>query len=130
KAAFLISQRLAAIVESSNDAIVSKDLNGIVTSWNPAAEKIFGYAPEEMIGHSIRKVLPPELQDDEERILASIARGERIEHFETVRLTKTGKRIDVSLTISPMKDEAGHIVGAAKIARDITEQKRAEHVLR
>ena len=129
-AAFLVSQRLAAIVESSNDAIVSKDLNGIVTSWNPAAEKIFGYSPEEMIGESIRKVIPPELQDDEERILASIARGERIELFQTVRLTRSGKRIDVSLTISPVKDETGRIVGAAKIARDITERKKAEHVLR
>lgn len=130
KAAFLVSQRLVAIVESSYDAIVSKDLNGIVTSWNPAAEKIFGYTPEEMIGHSIRRVIPPELQDDEEQILASIARGERIEHFETVRLTKKGQRIDVSLTISPVKDETGRIVGAAKIARDITEQKKAERALR
>ena len=129
-AAFVVSQRLAAIVESSNDAIVSKDLNGIVTSWNPAAERIFGYTPEEMIGHSIRKVIPPELQDDEERILASMSRGERIEHFQTVRLTKSGKRIDVSLTISPVKDQSGRIVGAAKIARDITEQKKAEHALR
>jgi len=130
KAAFLVSQRLAAIVESSNDAIVSKDLKGIVTSWNPAAERIFGYRPDEMIGHSILKVIPAELQGDEERILASIARGERIEHFQTVRLTKSGKRIDVSLTISPVKDDTGRIVGAAKIARDITEQKKAEHALR
>ncbi|HEX4663135.1 MAG TPA: PAS domain S-box protein, partial [Terriglobales bacterium] len=129
-AAFLVSQRLAAIVDSSNDAIVSKDLNGIVTSWNPAAERIFGYTPEEMIGHSIRKVIPPELQHDEERILASISRGERIEHFQTVRLTKSGKRLEVSLTISPVKDGSGRIVGAAKIARDITEQKKAEHALR
>jgi len=130
KAAFLVSQRLAAIVESSYDAIVSKDLNGIVTSWNPAAERIFGYRPEEMIGQSIRKVIPPELQDDEERILASIARGERIDHFQTVRLTKSGKRVDVSLTISPVRDDTGRIVGAAKIVRDITEQKKAEHALR
>ena len=130
KTAFLTSQRLAAIVESSNDAIVSKDLNGIVTSWNPAAERIFGYTAEEMVGRSIRIVIPPELQDDEERILATIARGERIEHFETTRLAKTGKRIDVSLTISPVKDETGRIVGAAKIARDVTEQKKAEHALR
>lgn len=129
KSAFLVSQRLAAIVESSNDAIVSKDLNGIVTSWNPAAERIFGYRPEEMIGQSIRKAIPPELQDQEERILACIAGGERIEHFQTVRLTKNGERIDVSLTISPVKDETGRIVGAAKIARDITQQKRAEHAL-
>jgi PAS domain S-box-containing protein len=130
KTAFLISQRLAAIVDSSNDAIVSKDLNGIVISWNPAADKIFGYAAEEMIGRSIRTLIPPELQDDEERILATIARGERIEHFETTRLTKTGKRIDVSLTISPVKDVTGRIVGAAKIARDVTAQKKAEHALR
>ena len=130
KTAFLTSQRLAAIVESSNDAIVSKDLNGIVTSWNPAAERIFGYTAEEMIGRSIRTVIPPELQHDEERILATIARGERIEHFETTRLTKTGKRIDVSLTVSPVKDETGRIVGAAKIARDVSEQKKAEHALR
>ncbi len=130
KAAFLISQRLAAIVESSNDAIMSKDLNGIVTSWNPAAEKILGYTAEEMIGRSIRTVIPPELQDDEDRILATIARGERIEHFETVRLTKGGKRIEVSLTISPVKDQSGQIVGAAKVLRDITEQKKAERALR
>lgn len=130
KAAFLVSQRLAAIVESSNDAIVSKDLHGIVTSWNPAAEKIFGFTVEEMIGRSIRAVIPPELQDDEERILTTITKGERIQHFETVRLTKNGRRIDVSLTISPMKDERGRIIGAAKIARDITEQKRAERALR
>lgn len=130
QAAFVISQRLAAIVESSDDAIMSKDLNGIVTSWNPAAEKILGYTAEEMIGRSIRTVIPPELQNDEDRILATIARGERIEHFETVRLTKGGERIDVSLTISPVKDQGGHIVGAAKVLRDVTEQKKAERALR
>jgi PAS domain S-box-containing protein len=126
----MASQRLAAIVESSEDAIVSKDLNGIVTSWNPAAERIFGYTAQEMIGRSIRTVIPEELQQDEDTILATIARGQRIEHFETVRLTKSGERIDVSLTISPVKDESGRIVGAAKIARDITEHKKAEHALR
>jgi PAS domain S-box-containing protein len=130
KTALAASQHFAAIVEWSNDAIASKDLNGIVTSWNPAAERIFGYTAEEMIGRSIRTVIPPELHQDEERILATIARGERIEHFQTVRLTKSGERIDVSLTISPVKDEAGRIVGAAKIVRDITEQKRTEHALR
>ncbi len=124
------SQRLAAIVESSEDAIISKDLNGIVTSWNPAAERIFGYTAREMVGRSIRTVIPPELQDDENRILATIGRGERIEHFETVRIKKSGERIDVSLTISPVRDESGRIVGAAKIARDITERKKAEHALR
>ena len=124
------SQHLAAIVESSEDAIVSKDLKGVVTSWNPAAERIFGYTAEEMIGRSIRTVIPPELQQDEDTILGTIGRGERIDHFETVRLTKSGKRIDVSLTISPVKDETGRIVGAAKIARNITEHKKAEHALR
>jgi PAS domain S-box-containing protein len=122
-------ERLAAIVESSDDAIVSKDLNGIVTSWNPAAEKIFGYAAREMIGRSITTIIPPELQDDEERILATIAHGKRIEHFETVRVTKAGERLEVSLTISPVRDVTGKIVGAAKIARDITQQKKTERAL-
>ncbi len=126
----LASQRLAAIVESSDDAIVSKDLNGIVTSWNACAERMFGYTAEEMIGRSITTIIPPELQDDERRILETIARGERIEHFETERVSKSGKRIEVSLTISPVKDAAGKIVGAAKIARDITQRKRTERALR
>ncbi len=130
KSAEAVSQRLAAIVESSDDAIISKDLNGIVKSWNPAAEKIFGYRAEEMIGESITKVIPPELLDDEATILATIARGERIEHFETVRLKKNGERFAASLTVSPVKDEMGNITGAAKIARDITQQKRAENALR
>lgn len=124
------SQRLAAIVDSSDDAIVSKNLKGIVSSWNPAAERIFGYSAEEMVGRSIRRIIPPELQDDEDEILAAIGKGERIEHFETVRLTKAGERIDVSLTISPVRDEKGNIIGAAKIAREITHQKRAEQALR
>jgi len=128
--ALVASQRLAAIVESSDDAIVSKDLNGIVTSWNPAAQRIFGYEAEEMIGRPIITIIPPELHDDETRILATIARGERIEHFETVRMTKSGERIEVSLTVSPVKDEAGRIVGAAKIARDITQRKKTELALR
>ena len=130
RTALVASQRLAAIVESSSDAIVSKNLDGIVTSWNAAAERIFGYSAQEMIGRSIRTIIPSELQADEDRILATIGRGERIEHFETVRVTKSGERLDVSLTISPVKDEAGRIVGAAKIARDITEQKKAERALR
>lgn len=124
------SERLAAIVESANDAIISKDLNGIVTSWNRAAERTFGYRAEEMIGRSITLIIPPELQDDEPRILATIARGERIDHFETVRLAKNGGRIDVSLTVSPLKDESGRIVGATKIARDITQHKKTESALR
>lgn len=124
------SQRLAAIVESSDDAIASKDLTGVVTSWNRAAERMFGYTAEEMIGRPITTIIPPELHKDETRILETIGRGERIDHFETVRLTKSGERIDVSLTISPMRDESGAIVGAAKIARDITQQKKAERALR
>lgn len=128
--ALVASQRLAAIVESSDDAIVSKDLHSIVTSWNPAAERLFGYSAQEMIGQSILKIIPRELEDDEVRILQTMARGERIEHFETVRLTKAGERIEVALTISPVKDQAGRIVGAAKIARDISQRKKAEHALR
>jgi PAS domain S-box-containing protein len=123
------SQRLSAIVSSSDDAIVSKDLNGVVTSWNAAAERIFGYTPEEIVGQPITMVIPPELRADEIAILRTIARGERIEHFETVRVTKSGERIDVSLTVSPLKDDAGRIVGAAKIARDITQRKKAERAL-
>jgi PAS domain S-box-containing protein len=123
------SQRLAAIVASSDDAIISKDLNGVVTSWNIAAERILGFTANEMIGRSILTIIPPELQSDEPQILATIARGERIEHFETVRLTKSGKRINVSLTISPVRDEDGKIVGAAKILRDITEQKKIAETL-
>jgi PAS domain S-box-containing protein len=127
--ALVTSQRLAAIVESTDDAIVSKDLNGIVTSWNPAAQRLFGYTAEEMVARSITTIIPPELHDDEERILATIASGKRIEHFETVRVRKGGERLDVSLTISPVRDDTGKIVGAAKIARDITRQKKAERAL-
>jgi PAS domain S-box-containing protein len=126
----IAAYRLAAIVESADDAIISKDLNGIVTSWNRAAERIFGYTAEEMIGRSILTIIPPELHDDEPRILQTIASGKRIDHFETVRLTKSGERRDVSLTISPVRDENGRIIGAAKIARDITQQKKTEHALR
>jgi PAS domain S-box-containing protein len=121
--------KLAAIVESSDDAIVSKDLNGVVTSWNNAAERIFGYKPQEIVGKPITTIIPPELQDDETEILRRIRAGERIEHFQTVRMTKAGERIHVSLTISPVKDKDGKIVGAAKIARDITRQKNIEAAL-
>ncbi len=127
--ALVASQRLAAIVESSDDAIVSKNLKGIVTSWNSCAERTFGYKAEEIIGKPITIIIPTELQDDENRILATIARGERIEHFETVRRKKNGELIDVSLTISPIKDEQGKVIGAAKIARDITQRKRTEKAL-
>jgi PAS domain S-box-containing protein len=130
QAAHLVSQRLAAIVESSDDAIVSKDLNGIVTSWNRRAESMFGYSAEEMIGRSILTIIPPELHGDEDRILATLRAGGKIEHFETERVKKSGERIEVSLTISPMRDETGRIIGASKIARDITERRKAERALR
>ena len=123
-------RRLAAIVESSDDAIIGKDLNGIVTSWNLGAAKIFGYSAKEMIGQPITAIIPPELQEDEKKILATIGRGERVEHFETVRLTKGDERINVSLTVSPVRDEAGRVIGAAKTARDITQQKKTEQALR
>lgn len=124
------AQRLAAIVESSDDAIVGKDLKGIVTSWNAGAERMFGYTAAEMIGQPITTIIPPELQSDETRILATIARGERIEHFETVRLKKSGEPLEISLTISPVRDKSGTIIGAAKIARDITQRKKVEQALR
>jgi PAS domain S-box-containing protein len=123
------AMRLAAIVESSDDAIASKDLNGVVTSWNAAAERIFGWKAEEIIGKPITILIPPELHKDEEMILSRIRRGERIEHFETVRLRKDGERVQVSLTISPIKDDDGQVIGASKIARDISERKRAEEAL-
>ena len=115
---------LAAIVESSDDAILSKNLDGIIQSCNAAGERIFGYAAAELIGQPVRILIPPERQAEEDDILARLRRGERIQHFETVRLRKDGRRIDVSLTISPVRDAAGHIIGASKTARDITEQKR------
>ncbi len=123
------SQRLAAIVESSDDAIISKDLNGVVTSWNPCAERMFGYQAEEMIGKSIRTIIPAELFSDEDRIMSAVSRGERTEHFETVRLAKGGDRIEVSLTLSPVFNESGTIVGVASIARDISQQKKVEKAL-
>src|SRR6516164_76704 len=114
---------LASIVESSDDAIVSKSLDGIITSWNKGAERIFGYTAEEAIGQPITIVIPQDRQDEERTILTRIRRGERIDHFETVRQHKHGSLIVVSLTISPVKNAEGKIVGASKIARDITEQK-------
>lgn len=123
-------RRLAAIVESSDDAIISKDLNGIVTSWNRQAQQLFGYTEEEMIGRSILTLIPPELHGDEEMILSKIRSGEKIAHFKTVRLAKSGERIEVSLSISPVRDEHEQIVGAAKIARDIRESNKIERALR
>jgi two-component system CheB/CheR fusion protein len=118
--------RLAAIVESSDDAIVGNDLDGIITSWNAGAERIFGYAAEEIIGKPITMLAPPDYQKEEEAIIERIRRGQRVEHFETVRQRKHGSLIDVSMTISPLKNSQGKIIGASKIARDITDRKRSE----
>jgi PAS domain S-box-containing protein len=117
---------LAAIVESSDDAIVSKDLNTIITSWNRGAERLFGYTAEEAIGRSVIMLIPEDRLDEEPMILAKIQRGERIEHYETVRRRKDGSLVDVSLTTSPIKDAQGRVIGASKIARDITDRRRLE----
>lgn len=122
--------RLAAIVSCSDDAIVSKTLTGHVTSWNAGAERIFGYTAGEMIGKHITTVIPPELHAEEDEILARLTRGERIDHYETVRVAKDGRRLDISLTVSPIRDGQGRVVGASKVARDITDRKRAEEVQR
>src|SRR5690348_4829221 len=117
---------LAAIVASSDDAIISKNLNGIIQSWNQGAERIFGYTAAETIGQSILLLIPPDLHHEEAMILARLQRGERIEHYETVRQGKDGRRIDIELTVSPVRDQDGRIIGASKIARDITERKQAQ----
>jgi PAS domain S-box-containing protein len=116
---------LAAIVDSSDDAIISKDLNGIIQSCNAAAERMFGYTADELVGHPVRMLIPPERQSEEDDILTAIRHGERVDHFETVRITKTGERLDISLTVSPVRDSSGNIVGVSKVAREITGQKRA-----
>jgi PAS domain S-box-containing protein len=120
---------LAAIVASSDDVILSKDLNGTITSWNDAATRLFGYSPEEMIGASILKLIPEHLHGDEKTILENVRAGRRIEHFETVRRAKDGTLIDVSLTVSPIKDEEGRVIGASKILRDVSSRKRMEQSL-
>lgn len=125
----LMSARLAAIVESSDDAIISKDLNGIVVTWNRGAQRIFGYTAEEMIGQPIQRLIPTDRFDEETRILDRIRQGQRIDHYETVRQRKDGSQLHISLTVSPIKDGTGRIVGASKIARDITERKQAEQHL-
>src|SRR5688572_21628607 len=121
-----LQARLAAIVECSDDAIVSKTLEGIVTSWNRGAERIFGYTAAEVVGKSITIIIPPDRKDEEPRILARLRAGERVDHFETVRQRKDGTLIDVSVTISVVRDPTGRIVGASKIARDITLQKQIQ----
>jgi PAS domain S-box-containing protein len=129
KGAELATRQLAAIVESSGDAIVSKNLDGQVLTWNEGAEQLFGYTAEEMIGTSITKLLPAEQLDEEPQILGRIRRGDRIDHYETIRRHKSGRLLDVSLTVSPLKDENGVIVGASKIARDISSRKATERAL-
>jgi PAS domain S-box-containing protein len=121
---------LAAIVESSEDAIVSKTLDGTIRSWNSGAERLFGYTRDEAVGKSITLIVPPELLDEESRILEKLERGERIDTLETVRVTKQNRRVEVSLTISPVRDSSGRVIGASKIARDNTERKRVEEALR
>ena len=123
---FDVAIHLAAIIASSDDAIVSKTLEGVIMSWNPGAQRIFGYTPDEAIGQNIRLIIPPDRWSEEDEVLARIRRGERIDHFETIRRAKDGHLLNISLTVSPVKDKTGKIVGASKVARDITERKRAE----
>ena len=125
-----IRLRYAAIVESSDDAIIAKTLDGVISAWNPAAERLFGYTEHEAIGQPITMIIPPDLHEEEHEILSRLRAGERIDHYETVRVTKAGQCIDVSLTISPLRDAAGRIIGCSKIARDITKAKRAAVDLR
>jgi PAS domain S-box-containing protein len=125
-----VRRRLSAVVESSDDAIISKTLEGTIMSWNRGAGRVFGYSSAEALGKSMRMLLPPDRIDEESDILSRIARGEGVNHFETVRVRKDGNKIDVSVTISPIRDSSGAIVGASKIARDITEHKRAEQALK
>ena len=124
------ARRLIAIIESSDDAIVSKDLNGVVMSWNGAAERMFGYAAEEMIGESIRNIIPADRQREEDEVLSRIRRGERVSHFETIRRRKDGSMVPISLTVSPVRDRDGHVIGASKIARDISDRLRLEAIAR
>jgi PAS domain S-box-containing protein len=126
-----VRARLAAIVESSQDAIISKTLDGVIRTWNAGAERLFGYRAEEAVGRPITLIIPQErlAQDEERSILARLARGELIEHYETVRVAKDGRRLDISLTVSPLRDAEGRIIGASKVARDVTERKRVEAAL-
>ncbi|MGB7844186.1 MAG: PAS domain S-box protein [Candidatus Acidiferrum sp.] len=124
------SSKLAAIIESSDDAIISKTLDGVISSWNPAAEKLFGYTAAEAIGKRLVAFYPSEREKEEQEMLQRIAKGETIQHFESQRIRKDGRRIDVAVTLSPLRDDSGKVVGASKIARDITERKRAEEEIR
>ena len=120
---------LSAIVESSDDAIISKTLEGLITSWNRGAEKIYGYTEAEIIGKPINILIPPDLQDEEKEILRTLRQGKKIDHFQTTRLKKNGEKVSVSITVSPVKDQLGHIIGASKIARDITDQLKKEEMI-
>ena len=121
-----ITSLLGAIIDSSDDAIVTKTLEGVITSWNRGAEKMFGYSGAEAVGQRITLIIPPERHEEEDYVLAHIRRGEKIDHFETVRQAKDGRKVDISLTVSPVRDGEGRIIGASKVARDITARKRAE----
>ena len=129
RAAEMAQARLAAIVTSSDDAIIGKTLDGIITSWNAGAERVFGYTPAEAVGQPMLMLFPPDRVDEEPHMLARVARGQSVRHFETVRVRKDRACIDVSVTLSPIIDDDGHVVGASKIARDITERKHAEETL-
>lgn len=126
----VVSQTLAAIVDSSDDAIISKDLKGVVKTWNNGAEKLFGYPAEEMIGASIMKIIPPDRLDEEPRILGRIIAGQKIDHFETVRVAKDGTLREISLSVSPVRNQQGIVIGASKIARDISDRKESEKRIR
>jgi PAS domain S-box-containing protein len=121
---------LAAIVDSSDDAIISKNLDGVITSWNKAAERLFGYTAAEAIGQHITLIIPPQRRQEEDTIIARLRRGQRVDHFETVRVRKNGTTVDLSLTISPVRDDTGRVIGASKVARDITERKESERAIR
>ena len=126
KAAEIVQARLGAIIESSDDAIISKTLDGIITSWNGSAERLFGYTADEAIGRSILLIVPSDRHDEEVQIISRLRRGERIDHFDTQRRTKDGRLIDISVTVSPMRDASGKVIGASKIAHDISDRKRLE----
>src|SRR2546423_12474491 len=121
---------LAAIVESSDDAIIGKTLDGVIRSWNAGATRVFGYVASEIVGRSVLTLIPPDLRHEEPEIVARLMRGERIDHYETTRLRKDGSRVEISLSVSPIRDDRGTIIGAAKIARDVTEAKRLQRVER
>src|SRR3954464_14600361 len=121
---------LAAIVESSDDAVVGKTLDGVIRSWNTGATRVFGYEAAEAIGQPVYLLMPPERYEEEPRIIEHLVRGERVDHFETVRLRKDGSRVEVSLSVSPIRDKSGRIIGAAKVARDISEAKRLQRLER